>query len=170
MNKKIITLLLAGMLVIAACTPAPEVAEEAPAVSEDAAMEKDDEAMMEESSDEGAMEKDDEAMMEESSDEGAMEKDDEAMMEEHSGEVSFANDIWPVIEKYALSAHGGSGGIFLESYEDIVAQVEPGNPEGSMLYKVLTADGVPQMPPSGPLPEETIQLFYDWIQQGALNN
>ena len=153
MNKKIIALLLAGMLVIAACTPAPEVAEEAPAVSEDAAMEKDDEAMMEESSDEGAME-----------------KDDEAMMEEHSGEVSFANDIWPVIEKYALSAHGGSGGIFLESYEDIVAQVEPGNPEGSMLYKVLTADGVPQMPPSGPLPEETIQLFYDWIKQGALNN
>lgn len=85
-------------------------------------------------------------------------------------EVSFSNDIWPVIEKFALEAHGGKGGVFLENYDDIMKYVVPGNPEESMLYKRLTADGVSQMPPSGPLPAETIQLFYDWIKQGAKNN
>lgn len=84
--------------------------------------------------------------------------------------VSFSQDIWPVIEEFALAAHGGSGGVFLESYEDIMNYVEPGNPEGSMLNKALTGDGLKQMPPSGRLPDETIQLFYDWIKQGAPNN
>jgi len=154
MKKKIFALLFAGVLILAACTPATEVVEEAPAVAEEEAMEKEDDAAMEESSDEGAME-------EEAQDDAAMEA---------KTEVSFSMDIWPVIEKYALNAHGGSGGIFLESYEDIVEQVVPGNPEESMLYRVLIADGVPQMPPAGPLPEETIQLFYDWIAQGAPNN
>ena len=163
MKKKIFAILFAGVLVLAACTPAAEVVEEAPAVAEEEAMEKEDDAAMEESSDEGAME--------ESSDEEAMEKeshDDDAM--EAKTEVSFSMDIWPVIEKFALNAHGGSGGIFLESYEDILQQVVPGKPEESMLYRVLIADGVPQMPPTGPLPDETIQLFYDWIAQGAPNN
>jgi hypothetical protein len=87
------------------------------------------------------------------------------------GEVSFSADIWPVIEEYALNAHGGKGGIFLESYEDIAEHVVPGDPEASLLYQVLTAsNGQPQMPPDGPLPDDVIQLFYDWIEQGAQNN
>ena len=85
-------------------------------------------------------------------------------------EVSFSKDIWPVIESFALKAHGGTGGVFLESYEDILKYVVPGDPKASMLYKRLTADGVAQMPPTGPLPAETVQLFYDWIMQGAKNN
>lgn len=87
-----------------------------------------------------------------------------------AAEVSFSTDIWPVIEKFALSAHGGKGGVFLESYTDIAKYVVPGDPEGSMLYKRLTGDGVSVMPPNGPLPSDTIQLFYDWIKQGAKNN
>ena len=94
-------------------------------------------------------------------------EDDSAM----AAEVSFSGDIWPIIDQYALNAHGGKGGVFLESYEDILEQVVPGDPEGSRLYQVLTAtNGAPQMPPSGPLPDEMIQLFYDWISQGAPNN
>lgn len=85
-------------------------------------------------------------------------------------EVSFSKDIWPVIEKFALAAHGGKGGVFLESYADIMKYVVPGSPKESELYKRLTADGVPLMPPSGPLPAETVQFFYDWIMQGAKNN
>lgn len=87
-----------------------------------------------------------------------------------TAEVSFSKDIWPVIQKFALAAHGGKGGVFLESYADIMKYVVPGSPKESMLYKRLTADGVSQMPPSGPLPAETAQLFYDWIMQGAKNN
>lgn len=87
-----------------------------------------------------------------------------------AAEVSFSKDIWPVIESFALKAHGGTGGVFLESYEDIMKYVVPGDPKASMLYKRLTADGVAQMPPTGPLPAATVQLFYDWIMQGAKNN
>ena len=84
--------------------------------------------------------------------------------------ISFSQDIWPVIEEFALEAHGGRGGVFLESYDDIMNYVDPGNPEGSRLYKALIGDGERLMPPSGRLPDATIQLFYDWIKQGALNN
>jgi len=145
MKVRIITLLIAGALAVAACAPA---AVEAPAVeaAEPA------EAVMPEALAE-------EPMAEEAPADAA-----------HASEVSFSADIWPVIEQFALEAHGGSGGVFLESYEDIMEYVVPGKPEESMLYKALTADGMKQMPPSGRLPDETIQLFYDWILQGAPNN
>lgn len=87
-------------------------------------------------------------------------------------EVSFSQDIFPVIQQFALPAHGQQqrGGVSLASYEDIMQHVVPGDPAASELYKRLTGDGVPVMPPSGKLPDETIQLFYDWIAQGAKNN
>lgn len=84
--------------------------------------------------------------------------------------VSFSNDVWPILEKYALAAHGGKGGVFLESYSDILDQVVPGNPEASLLYKALIGDGMKQMPPGNPLPDEMIQMIYDWIEQGAKEN
>ena len=145
MKVRIITLLIAGALAVAACAPA---AVEAPVVeaAEPA-----------------------EVMMPEAPAEEAMAEEAPAEMAAGS-EVSFSADIWPVIEQFALEAHGGSGGVFLESYEDIMEYVVPGKPEESMLYKALTADGMKQMPPSGRLPDETIQLFYDWILQGAPNN
>lgn len=85
-------------------------------------------------------------------------------------EVSFSKDIWPILEKYALAAHGGKGGVFLEGYKVIMNYVVPGKPEESPLYQELTGKGVPQMPPGNPLPSAAIQLFYDWIKQGAKNN
>jgi len=103
--------------------------------------------------------------------------DDPETMEDESttdsldtGEVSFSTDIWPIIEAEALSAHGGSGGVFLESYEDIMKYVVPEKPEESQLYKALIGDGHRLMPPNGPLPDEQIQLFFDWISQGAKDN
>ncbi len=86
--------------------------------------------------------------------------------------VRFSQDVWPIFEEFALAAHGGKGGVFLESYDDIMKYVVPGDPENSMLYKVLIGDGVQRMPPppEDPLPDAMIQTVYDWIAQGALNN
>ncbi|HAF61906.1 MAG TPA: hypothetical protein DCK95_06225 [Anaerolineaceae bacterium] len=86
--------------------------------------------------------------------------------------VSFSMDIMPVLVEFAQPAHSveGEGGVFLENYEDVMKYVISGDPEGSELYKRLIGDGVDIMPPSGKLPDATIQLFYDWIAQGALNN
>ena len=86
--------------------------------------------------------------------------------------VSFSQDVWPIFEQYVVKAHGGKGGVFLESYDDIMNYVVPGDPENSMLYKALIGDGVDRMPPppEDPLPDAMIQTIYNWIAQGALNN
>jgi hypothetical protein len=86
--------------------------------------------------------------------------------------VSFSQDVWPIFEQFAVQAHGGKGGVFLESYDDIMNYVVPGDPENSMIYKVITGNGAQRMPPppEAPLSDEMIQTIYDWIAQGALNN
>jgi len=76
----------------------------------------------------------------------------------------------PILERYALNAHGGKGGVFLERYADIMNYVEPGNPEGSYLYRALIGDDTAQMPPGNPLPDEIFQTIYDWIEQSAKEN
>jgi hypothetical protein len=85
-------------------------------------------------------------------------------------EVSFSEDVWPILEKYALTAHGGKGGVFLESYADIMNYVEPGNLEGSLLYRALIGDGMQKMPLGNPLPDELVQTIHNWIEQGAKEN
>jgi hypothetical protein len=142
MKSKLLLLSLVGVLILAAC---------APAAVEESVVEAPQEAAAPEV-------------------EVAPTEDPAPVEEAASVEVSFSSDIWPVIEQYALSAHGGRGGVFLESYEDIMNYVVPGQPENSRLYKALTGDGEKQMPPTGRLPEPIIQLFYDWISQGAPNN
>ena len=84
--------------------------------------------------------------------------------------VSFSKDIMPVLKQFATRAHGGTGGVFLENYNDVMQYVVPGKPEDSQIYKDITGNGTLQMPPGNPLPKQTIQLFYDWIKQGAPNN
>ena len=159
MKKKIFIISIVMAVLIASCAPA-QTAEE---VSEPAVMEEDME-----SSEAPAEEM--EAEEEEVGTEEEAAPAEESDSSEMAAEVSFSADVWPIIQEYALDAHGGKGGVFLENYDDISAQVVPGDPENSMLYKVLIGDGAPQMPPGNPLPEELIQTIYDWIDQGAKNN
>lgn len=149
MKNRIIVTFVIGALVVASCTPTATVV--------------DDPQVDIEVSDSEVLVGEDELLETES---------DSAVdtIESDSVEVSFSQDVWPIIEEYALDAHGGDGGIFLESYADIVEHVEPGNPENSLLYKVLIGDGVPLMPPDNPLPNELIQTIYNWIEQGAKEN
>lgn len=90
--------------------------------------------------------------------------------ESAAAEISFSKDVWPIIEKYALVAHGGKGGVFLESYNDISKYIVAGKPEESMLYKALIGDGLKRMPPDAPLPDDLIETIFTWILQGAKNN
>jgi hypothetical protein len=154
MKLRILTISIISTLLIASCATA--VVEEAPA---------------------GPVVEEETGPAVEDSDANIEKVDDPETMEDESttdsldtGEVSFSTDIWPIIEAEALSAHGGSGGVFLESYEDIMKYVVPEKPEESQLYKALIGDGHRLMPPNGPLPDEQIQLFFDWISQGAKDN
>ncbi|NPV40927.1 MAG: hypothetical protein HPY72_06225 [Anaerolineae bacterium] len=149
MKIKISGLIILGALLLGACaSAAPETADAAPAVEAATAP---------------AVEQPAQESMDASEGTAAAPGDAAAT-------VSFSMDVWPILEKYALAAHGGKGGVFLESYDDILKYVTPGDPENSMLYKALIGDGMKRMPPDAPLPDEMIQTIYDWIKQGALNN
>jgi uncharacterized membrane protein len=65
-------------------------------------------------------------------------------------------------------------GVVLTSYQKVMAtaEVRPGNPGNSKIYKVIVAtdpdDRMPE-PPQNPLTAQQIQIIYSWIQQGAQN-
>jgi hypothetical protein len=88
----------------------------------------------------------------------------------NSSEVSFSRDIMPIFQKYSDSHHSAGNFYSLDTYEGVTQDVVPGNPEQSKLYRRLTGQGGPQMPPGSPLPDNLIKLIYDWIKQGAKNN
>ena len=149
MKKRLFLLIFASVFLLAACSPDTSVVEESVVESEVAAPE---------------------IPAEESVSEEAEPAEEPTGKTEEMAEVSFSEDVWPILEKFALAAHGGKGGVFLESYADIMNYVEPGNPEGSLLYRALIGDGMKQMPPGNPLPIDLIETIYNWIEQGAIEN
>lgn len=94
--------------------------------------------------------------------------------------VYFENDILPLLQ----SSCGMSGchdpgtaqdDVILTNYADIIAtgDVEPGDPQDSDLYEVITEDDPDKRmppPPQSPLTAAQIQMIYTWVQQGAQNN
>ena len=149
MKKRLFLLIFASVFLLAACSPDTSVVEEPVVEIEVAAPE---------------------IPAEEPVSEEAEPAEEPTGKTEEMTEVSFSEDVWPILEKFALAAHGGKGGVFLESYTDIMNYVEPGDPEGSLLYQALIGDGMKQMPPGNPLPDELINVIYNWIEQGAKEN
>lgn len=107
-----------------------------------------------------------------------------------SAGISFHNHIFPLIEERCLDCHSEpyvkngrtihpKAGLRLDTYESIIKGnldgtiVEKGNAEESTLYAVITLDpDDPEiMPPKGdPLTEEEINMFKQWITEGAKEN
>ncbi len=96
--------------------------------------------------------------------------------------VSFASDVLPVFSNPrvgCLGCHGGTNNLFVGTVADLLRgglhgpAIVPGNSTGSLLIQKIGPNppfGV-RMPDGGtPLPDSTIQLIKDWIDQGAQNN
>ena len=93
---------------------------------------------------------------------------------DNSSCVNYSTEIQPIFNANCTSCHGGSGGLNLTSYSDLMGNdvVDPGNSMTSKLIQKLrgTASGY-QMPKSqDPLDEATINLIETWIDEGALDN
>jgi hypothetical protein len=104
--------------------------------------------------------------------------------------ISFHDHIFPLMEERCLDCHGEpyvkngrtihpKAGLRLDTYEWIIKGnldgtiVEKGNAEESTLHAVITLDSDdPEiMPPKGePLTEEEIEMFKQWITEGAKEN
>lgn len=94
-------------------------------------------------------------------------------------QVSFSTDIQPIIQQgcWHAGCHGDSlnGEFKLTDYDKIMdkGEVEPGKPNNSKLYEVITLTSGEDKMPQDPYPaltERQIKLVYIWIAQGAKNN
>ncbi len=94
--------------------------------------------------------------------------------------VYFQNKVLPLLisscaKSNCHDATTHQDGIELTSYQKIMAtaDVDPGDPNGSKLYKVLNETDPTKImprPPSSPLTQAEKDLIYKWILQGAKNN
>src|SRR5207253_1180947 len=93
-----------------------------------------------------------------------------------SPKVNFRRDVQPIVREYCLSCHGPSqqmGGLRLDRRRDAmrggtVADIGPGNSAASRLYLRLIGNQYgAQMPLTGALNPEQINLIKNWIDQGA---
>jgi WD40 repeat protein len=91
--------------------------------------------------------------------------------------VSYYNDIRPLIQRSCQGCHQPAnkmGGLLLTEYEAMQKGgqkgpiFESGNAGASRIIGYLTGKEVPRMPMGGePLPEAEINLFRQWIDEGA---
>ena len=90
--------------------------------------------------------------------------------------VDFQRDVQPIFRQQCYGCHGPSqqmNGFRLDRRRDAmrggtIAVIGPGNSDGSRLYLRLTGNQFgQQMPPTGALRAEQVDVIRRWIEQGA---
>ena len=94
--------------------------------------------------------------------------------------VYFKNTIEPILtsncsESGCHDVISANSGVVMISYQTIMDSdiIEPGDAEGSDLYRVINETDIDKVMPDNPdipLTHEQIDLVKKWINQGALNN
>ena len=90
---------------------------------------------------------------------------------DNSSCVNYSTEIQPIFTANCTSCHGGSGGLTLTSYSDLMENdvVYPGDSAASKLIQKLKGTSGDQMPLNqDPLDDATINLIETWIDEGAL--
>jgi ankyrin repeat protein len=91
------------------------------------------------------------------------------------GKVDFARDVQPIFRQNCIGCHGPTtqnNGLRVDRRSSVMKRgsrrVMPGSLENSFLYhRLIGTDFGLQMPPTGPLHPEQIQIIKAWIEQGA---
>ncbi|HET6956885.1 MAG TPA: PQQ-dependent sugar dehydrogenase [Vicinamibacterales bacterium] len=91
--------------------------------------------------------------------------------------IDFQRDVQPIFREHCVGCHGPTqqfGGLRLDRRADALrggtqTDIGPGNANGSRLYHRLigTTFGT-QMPPTGPLSADKIEIIQHWIDEGAI--
>jgi ankyrin repeat protein len=91
--------------------------------------------------------------------------------------IDFVRDVQPIFRQQCYGCHGSTqqmNGFRLDRRREAmrggtIAVIGPGNSEGSRLYQRLIGNQYgQQMPPTGALQPEQIQIIRAWIDQGAV--
>src|SRR5580704_3383678 len=87
--------------------------------------------------------------------------------------VDFARDVQPILRQNCVGCHGPTqqtSGLRLDRKSAVISRrgVVPGSSDNSFLYFRISGNayGI-QMPPTGPLRPEQINIIKTWIDQGA---
>ena len=90
--------------------------------------------------------------------------------------IDFARDVQPLFKQHCITCHGPQqqmGNLRLDRRRDAmrggsIAVIAPGTHSGSRLYHKITGTRYgPQMPPTGPLHPDSVEIIKRWIDQGA---
>jgi ankyrin repeat protein len=92
-----------------------------------------------------------------------------------TAKVDFARDVQPIFRQNCIGCHGPAkqnNGLRLDRRSSVMKpgarRVMPGSLENSFLYhRLIGNDFGLQMPPTGPLRPEQVQIVKAWIEQGA---
>ena len=93
-----------------------------------------------------------------------------------SGKVDFRRDVQPLLKQFCIECHGPTQqmhGFRLDRRRDAmrggtVVMIKPGSAETSRMYlKLIGNQYGPQMPLTGALDQEKIEILKAWIDQGA---
>ena len=90
----------------------------------------------------------------------------------------FENNVRPLLVNHCFECHGPDaapleGGLSLASREDILeggdtgAAIVPHSADESLLIQSVTYEDLYEMPPSGKLPDEKIEMLKKWVEMGA---
>ncbi|MBK9170155.1 MAG: PSD1 domain-containing protein [Bryobacterales bacterium] len=91
--------------------------------------------------------------------------------------VDFQRDVHPILAAKCFACHSGDkrfGGLSTGTYRELLEggksgkAIDPGSSAGSLLMRRVRADGVPPMPPAGPLLSAAeVAALARWIDDGA---
>lgn len=94
--------------------------------------------------------------------------------------VTYTDNIQPIFRNACTNCHNPDkkkAGLDLTTYQATISGsengpvIKPGNPDGSLMFKVCKADGDPKMPPKGDsLSDADMALLKNWIAGFALEN
>lgn len=94
--------------------------------------------------------------------------------------VTYDEHVLPILKDKCVNCHNQDkkkGGLILANFTALMqggssgVAVKAGDPDGSLLYKVMAHTSEPFMPPSSPkLPDATLKVIKDWIAGGAPEN
>ncbi len=92
-----------------------------------------------------------------------------------TGIINFKREVLPIISANCAfsgchDANSASGGVILDTYENIMKEVIPFKPSKSKLYEYITStENVMPPAPYDMLSETQINLIQEWINQGAMD-
>ena len=83
--------------------------------------------------------------------------------------IRYEINVRPILERHCISCHGSSGENFgsinLQTYSNVLEVVEPGFPEGSLIFDSIWAG---RMPKSGSsVSQDDLETLYEWILNGV---